>query len=105
MRLGVAILGLLLLSGCGFLVADGVSVIGTDKTIEDHFVSLTSGKNCSTVRTEQGLAYCEEDEVNLQPNVYCYRTLGKVTCYDKPDPYRNKQQKVGENDHNYVKKP
>ncbi len=106
MRIGVALLGLLLLGGCGgYFVADGITVIGTDKTLEDHFISLTSGKNCSTIRSEQGLTYCEEDEVNLLPNVYCYRTLGKVTCYDKPDPYSNRQQKVGENEHNYLKKP
>jgi len=106
MRFGVIILGLILLGGCSsYFVVDGVSVIGTDKTFEDHFISLTSGKNCSTVRREKGQSYCEEDEITRLPNVHCYRTLGKITCYDKPDPYRNGQNKVGENDHNYLKNP
>ena len=72
-----------------------ISVVTTDKTIEDHAVSIYSGKNCSTVRTERGLTYCEEDQKVDIPQVYCYRTLADRTCYAQPDPFGQKQQAVG----------
>jgi len=39
---------------------------GTEKTIEDHVISLSSGKNCSSVRKEKGLTYCVEDEAQVK---------------------------------------
>lgn len=91
------------MSGVPFLgQADALTVIGTDKTIVDHVVSINSGKNCSTVRREQGLHYCEEDEPAVNPHVYCYNTLGRVTCYDRPDPHANGAHKLGDNSHNLV---
>lgn len=93
--------------GCTFLpeatVANSAAVIGTDKTFADHIVSLASGKNCSTVRTERGLEYCEEDEIIPKPDVYCYRELAGVTCYDKPDARRGDHGRLGNNDHNLVR--
>lgn len=98
---------LLLVAGCvgsspapGLGQAEVISVIGTKKTITDHVVSYMSGKNCSFRRTNEGLTYCEEDEAFPKPPVYCYETLGRVTCYDQPDPYDPRRQKLGENDHN-----
>jgi hypothetical protein len=84
--------------------ADALTVIGTDKTLVDHVVSFSSGKNCSFIRTERGLHYCEEDEPVVNPEVYCYNTLGSVTCYTRPDPHHGRHQKLGENDHNLVKR-
>lgn len=84
--------------------ADALTVVGTDKTIVDHVVSFSSGKNCSYIRTERGLHYCEEDEPVVNPEVYCYNTLGSVTCYTRPDPHHGRHQKLGENDHNLVKR-
>ena len=63
---------------------EGASVVATDKTIGDHIISYSQGKNCSTVRKEKGLTYCEEDEIAEPEEVYCYRTLGNVTCYNRP---------------------
>lgn len=105
MRLfAIAIAGLFLL-GVGACepigLVEGASTILTDKTFTDHIVSWSSGKNCSTVRYNLGQTYCEEDEPNPTPNVYCYRTLGDVTCYDRPDPYDGRQRKIGDNDHNF----
>lgn len=100
-----AVLGFL--AGCssipGVAQIQGVSVIGTDKTIEDHAISLASGKNCSTIRREKGLTYCEEDEPKVKPNIYCYKTLAKVTCYDRPNPYHGRQKKMGEDNVNVAK--
>ncbi|MBC8158502.1 MAG: hypothetical protein H8E94_04135 [Alphaproteobacteria bacterium] len=98
----------LLVAGCGsvppFAMLDGAVVIGSDKTMADHVVSLASGKDCSLVRKERGMTYCKEDEVTPRPEVYCYRELAKVTCYDKPDTRRTNRPQVGDNDHNYIKK-
>jgi hypothetical protein len=92
-----------LLGGCGSLTAlEAGSVVATEKTFSDHIISYASGKDCSSVRREMGTTYCKEDEVTITPNVFCYNTLGRVTCYDRPDPYQRKQRQVGINDHNLV---
>ena len=65
-------------------VVNGATIMATDKTVIDHVVSISSGKNCSTVRRELGMYYCEEDEPKGDRKIYCYRTLGNVTCYEKP---------------------
>lgn len=79
------------------------AIIGlTEKTVEDHVVSFASGKNCSTVRTDQGRTYCVEDEKNPEPKGHCYRTIGEVTCYDRPDPHANGHQKVDEVEYNLL---
>lgn len=108
MRIVAAIIGLLLLGGCESIwrpvtAIDGATIIFTDKSLGDHLISAGSGKDCSTVRTEQGMTYCKEDEISLTPAVYCYRTLGDVDCFAKPDPYGLNQRKIGESDHNYVR--
>ena len=83
-----------------FTAFEGVSLIGTDKTVVDHVISIGSGKDCSTVRKEKGLTYSVEDTPIAQQNLYCYRDLGGVTCYDKPAPNRSTQQRVDRNEHN-----
>ena len=97
----LAVLGFL--AGCsavpGFAQVQGASVIGTDKTLEDHVISLASGKNCSTIRKQKGLTYCEEDEPVIKQNIFCYKTLATVTCYYRPDP-NPRRQRVDMNDHN-----
>lgn len=106
MRIWGVLACLFLLGGCvGYGIAEGVSVMSTEKSLGDHAVSLYSGKNCSSVRLEQGVTYCAEDEVQPNYPLYCYRSIGTVTCYDRPNPNHSRSQRVGENDHNYVKKP
>ena len=70
-------------------------VMGTDKTLSDHVASLSLGKNCSTVRVEQGRTYCQEDEPNPIPNVQCYRTLADVMCYDAPPKSSQPGDRIG----------
>ncbi len=53
----VAIIALVsLLSACslvpGLAQVEGAFVVGTDKTLEDHLISYTSGKDCSSIRKE-----------------------------------------------------
>lgn len=80
---------LLFLSGCStnFAVLDAATIVSSDKTIGDHVVSFVSNKNCSSVRQELGLHYCEEDQPAFDsgPSKHCYRELGRVTCYTAPD--------------------
>ena len=76
------------------IISAGV-VMATDKTLADHLVSFRTGKNCSTVRIEQGRTYCREDEPNPMPNVHCYQTLGDVMCYAAPDPSRRPGDAIG----------
>ena len=96
------------LAGCeslpGYGEAEAVSLMATKKTLTDNVVSYYSGKDCSTLRKEQGLAYCKEDQVIPKANVYCYQTLGSVTCYDRPDPYDPRRRELGDNSQNYTPK-
>jgi hypothetical protein len=103
----IAIAALALASGCsvipGVAQVQGAFVVGTEKTIEDHVISLSSGKNCSSVRREQGMTYCVEDEKQVKQNIYCYQTLGSVTCYDRPDPHGGRQKQLGVDETNVAK--
>jgi hypothetical protein len=69
------------------VILDGLSVINTQKTLDDHLVSLITGKDCSTVRASRGDHYCE-DKPAIGPSVvritFCYKSLAAVTCYDRP---------------------
>ena len=91
--LSVGLLGaVLVLSGCashippGVAAIDPVTVIATDKTVIDHVAGWTNGEDCSSVRAEEGgqlwFPPYENDPVT-QP-LYCYRTLGNVSCYAQP---------------------
>ncbi len=105
MRFAAAIAGVVLLGACSAATPYGMInsafLVATDKTMEDHVISLASGKNCSTVRVDTGRSYCEEDEIKPSPADYCNNTLGSVTCYDRPDPHNGRHQRLGENHHNY----
>ncbi len=96
----IAVLGLL--SGCSpahntavamhlpyspftaLLIADGVSIIGTGKTVEDHVIGWVSGQDCSLIRASHGKDYCISKTPPPMVAVvsYCYHTLARTTCYD-----------------------
>lgn len=98
--LAAAMLAAAVLSGCGPGSLEAISLIGTDKTVGDHVISLASGKDCSSVRSEQGKTYCKEDQIAApKPEMYCYRNIGQVTCYEKPQPYGS-YIPIDQNDHN-----
>lgn len=104
----MAVAALAWLAGCAAIPVlgqmEGASLVLSDKTFSDHVISYSTGKNCSLVRKEQGLEYCEEDELVPVQNIYCYRTLADVTCYERVDPHRGRYDRVGVNDHNYVRR-
>ncbi len=71
----------------GLVVLDAVSVINTHKTLDDHLVSLITGKDCSSVRASMGDYYCIDQPGNVPTIVrtsYCYKTLGTIDCYTEP---------------------
>jgi hypothetical protein len=70
-----------------FVVLDAFSVVNTQKTVDDHLVSLVTGKDCSTVRASQGDRYCiapPPPQPMMRRTTYCYKSLADVTCYDRP---------------------
>lgn len=100
-RAAAILSALAFLGGCSFIPGlaqvEAASTMATSKPLTDHVISVTSGKNCSSVRREKGMTYCEEDELKPAPtNRHCYRTLGSVTCYDRPDPYEGRYSQVEE---------
>ncbi len=104
----IGMIAILAIAGCSVVPVagplEGGSIVLTDKTVTDHIVSFSSGKNCSVIRQNQGLTYCEEDELVPVQSLYCYNTLGSVTCYDRPDPFSGRQKKIGDNEHNYIRR-
>lgn len=99
----------LLAAGCGYDIATGqypvtsgilqaevVSLVATGKSASDHIVSLSTGKDCSSIRAKDEGQYCVSKNPPIQrPDVYCYRSLGQVSCYREPDPYGDGAQAVG----------
>lgn len=74
-----------------FWVLDGVSVINTQKTIDDHLVSWLSGEDCSTLKALHGEPYCQPEKApvpKVKRTVYCYKNLAGSTCYTQPVPGR-----------------
>jgi len=73
----------------GVTAVNVASVVATDKTVPDHVVSLVTGHDCSLVRYSTGGYYCVEPMVANTPvetRLYCYRSLGGITCYDNRLP-------------------
>lgn len=71
--------------------SSAASLAHTDKTMPDHVATWVTGEDCSLLRyTEENGPYCQpEAQVETPataPQLVCYRTLGTIDCYDKPDP-------------------
>lgn len=105
--LAIAGFGVLLgLQGCGAVLgANAGSVVLTKKSVSDHVISWSRGKDCSSVRLERGQTFCVEDEVHVAAPMNCYKTIGGVTCYDRPDPFNNGRKTVDETDYNMTAYP
>ncbi|WP_421709242.1 hypothetical protein [Algihabitans sp.] len=78
------------------LLATGASVVtlvATDKTMTDHALSAALDRDCSFVRSSRGESFCVQEPYVMQTE-HCYRTLGNVTCYSRPDPQASDAQRV-----------
>lgn len=113
LRLAVPVLlAVLLFSGCGGEVglalagASAVSFATTDKFLSDHVVSAVTGEECSSLQLEQTGEFCRTPEEIAadqtagqerradSAEMYCYRTLGKITCYNERDYQATLAQQV-----------
>ncbi|SRR5579859_606741 len=67
------------------VLADGVSVMATSKTVEDHVAGWVTGQDCSVIRAAHGGDYCVAKDKTPRVAVvsYCYKNLAKTTCYDR----------------------
>ncbi len=93
----------LLAGACGtgsfyMLSATLATFIETDKLPTDYIAEFASGKECRTVvAIKDGGPLCRdsfaEPKVYEKP-IWCYRTLGAITCYSEPDPYKTNAQPV-----------
>jgi hypothetical protein len=105
-RVAILLLSLLGLSGCDpmsatFVAANMVTVIHGDKTLPDYVFSSQTKKNCSLLHAARNEEYCQDEPPSdtealgdLADNRYCYRTLGGVDCYDRPDFLASGQTRV-----------
>lgn len=113
LRAAPALMMLLLLAACGGevgLVLAGASVASfatTDKFLADHAVSYATGEECSALQFEQTGEYCmdpeeialaeaaaEERRLAAESQLFCYRTLGDITCYRDQDYQASAAQQV-----------
>jgi hypothetical protein len=106
-RVLVICASLLGLTACGgevslaLMAASTASFIHTDKTVVDHAVSYYTDRDCSILYMSNDEAYCKPP-VPVEPGqvaymssaLYCYRTLGGVSCYDRPDYTASSQTRI-----------
>lgn len=74
-----------------------VSYVETDKFLTDHLVSKMTGRDCAAANAIESGRMCKDRDTGVhvaEAPVYCYRTLGEITCYSTPDPYRSGVQTV-----------
>ena len=97
---GAALMAIWACGTSSFLVMSSsmANFIQTDKLPTDYVAEWASGKECRTLAAmKDGGPLCrksfEPPRVYQKP-IYCYRTLGRITCYDEPDPYRTNLQRV-----------
>jgi hypothetical protein len=96
----LAVPAILLLAACspaesGILAGTTIiSLLETDKTVSDHIMSQMMNKDCSSKRLLEGAdRMCIDENESATKTVaqstptYCYRTLGNISCYTKPNPY------------------
>ncbi len=60
------------------------SVVVFGRGVVDIGVSAISGRDCSIVRLDRGLTYCEALETGPAPVPFCTRSLGVVDCWSDP---------------------
>ena len=91
------------LAGCFALAPIVASTAGfyttttTGKLPWDHFVSWSTGEDCSGVHVENNQPYCIDKKgqlAGLAVQKQCFNTLGQVQCYIGPDPYGTRPDPV-----------
>ncbi len=63
----------------------------------DEKVSQMMDQDCTSLNIMLGESYCKEKRQEIkQEQVYCYKSLGSINCYDRKDPYANTSPRVRE---------
>lgn len=105
-RIAFLLACLVALSACelggAFVAANVVSIVHTDKTLVDHALSRSKEQDCSLLHAADNEPYCQpaepvgprEEVAAMAFTHYCYRTLGGVSCYDRPDYAASGQTRV-----------
>lgn len=104
------LLGLSACEGAGAFALAGASLVSfvhTDKTLTDHAASWVMEEDCSIMHSADNEPYCQSAEeiaagegdadaelAGSQSALYCYRTLGEITCHNRPDPLASEQALV-----------
>jgi len=77
------------------------TLIHTDKTLLDHAASYATDEDCSILHSAHNEAYCQPPASDtpdalmaMMATHYCYRTLGGVSCYDRPDYMASSQTRI-----------
>lgn len=94
-RLAFVLSTMLLVSSCGTesVIALGAGLanfIHTDQLPTDYVAERASKKQCNLLKSlEDGGPMCRDsfERRIIEKPIYCYRTIGKPTCYTTPDPY------------------
>lgn len=76
--------------------AELVSVTVLGRGIGDIAVSAVTGRDCSIVRLDRGETYCAARFPSEQPQPFCTRTLGTVTCWENPALLARPQTELGD---------
>lgn len=92
------------LSGCTggsitsghLLAATAAVIINEDKTPADMLASAITGLDCDTIRKsrDKGPLCRPPHQDVIEPPLYCYRTLGTVNCFERPNPYGYEQRTI-----------
>lgn len=61
----------------------------------NHRAADVVGYNCSVARWAIGKSYCKPIEAPPRPQ-YCTRSLARVDCWDRPDPFGYHQRQVAD---------
>ncbi len=87
--------------GLAMMGASVATFIHSDKTVVDHAIGLSTERDCSILSLARDQDYCKP-QVPIEPGqvaymsqaLYCYRTLGGVSCYDRPDYTASSQTRI-----------
>lgn len=80
----------------GLLAATAAVIINEDKTPADLLASAITGLDCDTIRKSRDRGpLCRPPRQDIiEPPLYCYRTLGTVNCFERPNPYGYEQRTI-----------
>jgi len=77
-------------------LADLAAVTTEGRDTRDIAVSAATGRDCSIVRWSIGKSYCKPIEPPPRPPQYCTRSLARVDCWDRPDPFGYYQRPIAD---------